>query len=151
MMESYIMKKSIALILFLLVILSFCGCVTRKDHMTGTPMVKVILKQSDEQKDKLFYYIVDNERHAEKTDVFIADSDVTIFYADTYNDFKCEVVSGKVINTLTGTKGVDKNGNTVMADEITTEIMQIAANSIEHEMYDFSICVPKANYLFLLS
>lgn len=129
-----------------IVILSLCGCTAHEDRIIGTPMLKVILKESYEEADNRFFYIVDDEGHAEKTDTFAPDENVTTFYADIYTDFNCDIVDGKVINTLTGTKGSDKQGNSITPDETTVEIMEIAANTIAHDMYEFSVWCSEGKY-----
>ena len=53
------MKRTLVFFVSLtLVILSLCACTTYKDRIIGTPMLKVILKQSYEENDKQFLYIV---------------------------------------------------------------------------------------------
>lgn len=141
------MKRTLIFFVSLtIVILSLCACTTHEDRITGTPMLKVILKQSYEEDDKQFFYIVDDKGHAENTDAFTSDENVTTFYADTDIDFNCDIVDGKVINTLTGTKGCDKQGNFITADEITVEIVEVATNTIDHDMYEFSVWRSKDKY-----
>ncbi|MGN0461902.1 MAG: hypothetical protein ACI4HZ_05610, partial [Ruminococcus sp.] len=140
------MKRTLVFFVSLtLVILSLCACTTHEDRIIGTPMLKVILKQSYEE-DKQFFYIVDDKGHAENTDAFKSDENVTTFYADTDTDFNCDIVDGNVINTLTGTKGSDKQGNFITADETTVEIMEVATNTIDHDMYEFSVWCSKGKY-----
>ena len=141
------MKRTLIFFVSLtIVILSLCACTTHEDRIIGTPMLKVILQQSYGEDDKQFFYIVDDKGHTENTDAFTSDENATTFYAETDTDFSCDIVDGKVINTLTGTKGSDKQGNFITADETTVEIMEVAANTIDHDMYEFSVWCSKGKY-----
>ncbi|MDD6848182.1 MAG: hypothetical protein PUD53_05360 [Oscillospiraceae bacterium] len=141
------MRKTLLFFVSLaIVIFSLCSCAAQEDRIVGTPMLKVILKESDEKNDKQFFYIVDDKGHAEKIDTFTPDENVTVFYADIYTDFNCDIENGKVINTLTGTKGNDEQGNSIKADETTAEIMEVATNTIDHDMYEFSVWCSKGKY-----
>lgn len=145
------MKRSLIFVVIIAFIFSLCGCISYEDHIVGTPMLKVKLKSyNKEDNKKISYYIVDDKGHGEKTNKFEPDENVTIFNADACTDFNCEIVNGKNKNKLIETKGKDEQGNSVIADETTAEIMEIAANTIDHVIYEFSVwCIEDKYFVFL--
>lgn len=148
-----IMKRILAGSCILILCLTMLSCAKESDHLTGTPILKVALQSSvgdSETTPTKEYYILDNKGHAEKTAEFTPDTDAVFFYADTNADFIYPHINGDIVTRLVDTRGSDKSGNPVTADQTTEKILQAAADSIDHLMYDISVINTGGRYFLYL-
>ena len=132
------MKKIFAWLTCILpiVLLTACG--------QSSPVLKVVIQPKGSDAEDYEYLVVyDNEKTA-ATDLFVPD-DVASYTAES-RTFVSDVVNNRVVNTLESTILIDENGNKTDADEIMTAIMQTAADSIDHDIMEFTILVDGDRY-----
>lgn len=132
------MKRIITLLtcILLVVMLTACG--------QASPVLKVIVQpERSDAEDYEYLVVYDNEKTA-ATDLFVPD-DVASYTAES-RTFVSDVVNNRVVNTLESTILIDENGNKTDADEIMTAIMQTAADSIDHDIMEFTILVDGDRY-----
>ena len=122
--------------ILLAVMLTACG--------QASPVLKVIVQPERSDVENYEYLVVyDNEKTA-ATDLFVPD-DVASYTAE-FRAFVSAVENKRVVNTLESTILIDENGNKTDADEIMTAIMQTAADSIDHDIMEFTILVDGDRY-----
>lgn len=132
------MKKILAAALLIAAVISLFGCASFEVRSKGEPVVKVILKPSHMESSVFEFYTVDSNGNVEKTEPFVADADMTVYYADALKDFQCDLIDGDLVNTFVGTVDYD--------DPTVKEIMQVAADSIDHNIFHFSVWCSGGKY-----
>lgn len=144
------MKRILTGLCISILCLTVISCAEGREHLTGTPVLKVALQSSTGDAPAAEYYMLDNEGHAEKTAEFSPDADAVFFYADVDADFDCRIKNNHIVNRLVSTRGSDKAGNPVRADQTTEKILQAAADLIDHAMYDFTVINSGGRYFVYL-
>lgn len=132
------MKKLIAVLLLAVMAFSLFGCLSREDRLRGAPVVKVILQPSYDETAEKEYYLVDSKGHTEKASAFAEDPNMSAYYADVLRDFRCDITDGNIVNTYTGTAEFE--------DETVPQIMQVAADTIDHNMMALSVWCSEGQY-----
>ena len=126
-------------------ILAACGDVPSLE----APVLKVVIQAEGSDTADYQYMSVYNDGNCAKTETFHLND--SAFYTATYGDFHSSVVNNKIVNTLESTVLIDSKGKIIEADEIMTEIMQVAADTINHDIWQFQIIVDeKRYYAFIL-
>lgn len=72
--------------------------------------------------------------------------DDTEFYIADVNNFSAETKNGKVVNRLISNDIVDNSGNAVEADEALGKVLQVIADTVEHEILEAKIFKEGQNY-----
>ncbi len=130
------MKRLFSLLLPLL-LLTGCGA-------SASPVVQVALRARDTQ--EVFYEVVDTEGKTAKTAAFDSD-DLHIYTVDCLG-IDCQVVDGKVQNTVEYISITDEKGQAVEEDTLTHIVH--AVSTIDHDIFTFTILEDQGAYFAFL-
>jgi hypothetical protein len=111
----------------------------------ATPVVKTITAAED---GAPVYSIVYDNGNVRETDPFTPE-DASFYQAET-GDFSARIVHGKIVNTLMRTDLTDENGTTLPADTAMSALMQAAADTIDHDIAQFTIIKAQDDYFTLV-
>lgn len=131
------MKKLLTGLACLLLIPALAACgQTASDE---PPALQVMLQAETEENKTFEYWAVYADGSTAETEAFTPE-DATIYTAD-YGDFVSDVVDNQVVNTLQATILTDQDGNQIQADDTLAQLMQTAADTIDHDIWQFQIIV----------
>ena len=132
------MKKTALYLSFIALILVLSAC------KQASPVLKVMIQSEEADTANYEYLVVYDNKKTAAADAFTPDD--AVFYTTAFGAFDSDIVGGRIVNTLQSTLLTDNLGNTLQADEHKTAIMQAAADSIDHDIWYFSIIVDGDRY-----
>lgn len=128
------MKHSGRILTMLVLALALTGC-SRK-----APVVMAAL----ESKGSPIYQTVYEGGKCENAEPF--QSDAEAHYAADFGDFQAQVVDGKVVNTLRAKWLTDEAGRSFLAEDTLAQLLETAADAIDHDISAFDIWVVAGRY-----
>ena len=132
------MKKIFIFSAYLLMVLTLAAC------GQASPVLKVMIQPEGSNVENYEYLVVYDNGETTATDSFTPDD--AAFYTAESGAFISDVVNKKIVNTLGSTLLTDGHGNKTNADEMMTAIMQTAADSIDHDIIQFTIILDGDRY-----
>ncbi len=128
------MKRVTSLVLCLMLTMVLAGCAKK------APIAKVQL-QTD---GAAVYQVVYEGGKCQKAEPF--QSAAEAHYAADFGDFQAQVVDGKVVNTLRAKWLTDEAGQSFLAEEPLAQLLETAADAIDHDISAFDIWVVEGRY-----
>ena len=128
------MKRRVSFWLFLVLMLTLTGCGQKE------PALKVQLRRGEETVFQAVYA----DGKCKKTEPFQPDAGA--HYEADFGDFQAQVVEGKVVNTLSSHWLTDEQGNSFWAEDTLAQLLQAAADTIDHDIRAFDIWVVGQRY-----
>lgn len=128
------MKRVTSLVLCLMLTMVLAGCGTK------TPIAKVQL-QTD---STAVYQVVCEGGKCQKVEPF--QSAAEAHYVADFGDFQAKVVDGKVVNTLRAKWLNDEDGQSFLAEDPLAQLLETAADAIDHDISAFDIWVVEGRY-----
>ena len=124
------MKKITLLVFGLWAALHLAAC------SPATPLARVMLEPTGEEGGDAVYQTVYDNGKTKETDAFSPEAER---FTAVYGDFSCEIVNGKVINTLIATRLTNSAGEEGDADDTQKALLLALADEIDHDMAALSL------------
>lgn len=143
-MKKYILPIFLLIFMLFLNSCSYIGLKPRGDIVINVIITKEtnVWEQKDEL-DKKYYAVYSNGIYRE-TDIFNPD-DVIEYYVGT-ETFSSEIVGNRIVNKVIKPTVRDNNGTLITPDDRILGIINAAANTIDHAIWDFKIIKDKDKY-----
>lgn len=135
------MKKTLSLLLCLLLLLSLIGCGAQRADL---PAIKVITQDHADQWAEPDYWQIRPGKKPKSTDVFTADQ-ANVYHVDCAQ-INADVIDGKVKNQIESIRITNDTG-TQVEDKTLSAIVETTASSIDHAIHEFTI-IKDSGYYF---
>ena len=136
------MKRLFAFLTCIVMLTALTACEDASAHTS--PVLKVVLQSEESDSADYEYRNIYGDGTSAETEIFVPDD--TTSYTAAPGAIQSQVVDGQVVNTLETATLIDSDGNQIEADDRIAEIMQAAADTIDHSIWQFEIILDEDLY-----
>ena len=114
-----------------------------QETASSTPIVNVELELKNSS--EIQYGTIYEDGSIEILDKAVAVDDAEVYIADVDN-FSSKIENGKVVNTLVSNTVTDSEGNEMKADGALSNLLQVIADTVEHDILEAKIFEGEQTY-----